>query len=94
MNRKTFEVHRYVSYEFSSGKQTMNEPNGYETSDLKDAILENARGPKRVQGDAGSIEQHSLKDQIEAERFLQSKKATQRPGLGIRLHKIAADGAV
>ena len=62
-------------------------------SELKDAILENAKGPKRVQGDSGSVEQHSLKDQIEVERFLQSKKATQGTGLGIRLFKISPDGA-
>jgi hypothetical protein len=31
-------------------------------SNLKDAILENARGPKKVAGDAGSVEQHSLSD--------------------------------
>ena len=61
-------------------------------TELKDAILENAKGPKRVQGDSGSVEQHSLKDQIEAERFLQSKKATQGSGLGIRLFKISPDG--
>lgn len=61
-------------------------------SELKDAILENAKGPKRVQGDSGSVEQHSLKDQIEAEKFLNSKKATQGSGLGIRLFKISPDG--
>ena len=62
-------------------------------SELKDAILENAKGPKRVQGDSGSVEQHSLKDQIEAERFLQSKKATQGQGFPVRLFKISPDGA-
>ena len=62
------------------------------SSNLKDAILENALGPKKVSGDAGSVEQHSLKDQIEAERFLQSKKATRKPGLGIRLTKLSPDG--
>ena len=59
---------------------------------LKDAILENALGPKKVAGDAGSVEQHSLKDQIEAERFLESKKATRKPGIGIRLTKLSPDG--
>ena len=58
---------------------------------LRDAIRENALGPKRVQGDAGSVEQHSLKDQIEAERFLASKEATRR-GLGIQLIKLRPDG--
>ena len=43
-------------------------------------------------GDAGSVEQHSLKDQIEAERFLASKEAMKRPGLGIRLTKLMPDG--
>jgi len=61
-------------------------------SQLKDAILENALGPKKVSGDAGSVEQHSLSDQIAAERFLQSKKATRKPGLGIRLTKLSPDG--
>ena len=61
---------------------------------LRDVILENARGPKRVEGDSGSVEQHSLKDQIEAERFLAAKEATRKPGLGIKFTKIAADGTV
>ncbi len=61
-------------------------------TELKDAILENAKGPKRVQGDSGSVEQHSLKDQIEAERFLQSKKAARGKGFPVRLFKISPDG--
>jgi len=59
---------------------------------LKEAIVESAKSPKRVQGDAGSVEQHSLQDLIAAERFLQSKKATQGKGLGIRLTRISPDG--
>ena len=70
------------------GKPSSNVP---VSSDLKDAILENALGPKKVSGDAGSVEQHSLSDQIAAERFLASKKAT-RQGLGIRLVKLQPDG--
>jgi len=62
------------------------------SSNLKDAILENAKGPKKVTGDSGSVEQHSLQDQIAAERFLQSKQASQKPGLGIRLIKLSPDG--
>jgi len=63
-------------------------------AELKDAIRENAIGPKRVQSDAGSVEQHSLKDQIDVERFLQSQKATRKPGLGIKLVKLSPDGTV
>ena len=61
-------------------------------SELHDSILENAKGPKRVQGDSGSVEQHSLQDQIAAERFLQSKKAAQGTGFPVRLFKIAPGG--
>jgi hypothetical protein len=61
---------------------------------LKETILENAKSPKRVEGDAGSVEQHSLQDLIAAERFLQSKKAAQSKGLGIRFTKISPDGSV
>ena len=59
---------------------------------IRDAIRDNALGPKKVTGDAGSVEQHPLKDQIEAERFLASKEAMKRPGLGIRLTKLMPDG--
>ncbi len=59
---------------------------------LKDAIAENAKGPKRVQGDSGSVEQHSLQDQIAAERFLQSKKAAQGKNFPLKIFKIAPDG--
>jgi hypothetical protein len=61
---------------------------------LNEILLENAKGPKRVEGDSGSVEQHSLQDLIAAERFLQSKKATARQGLGIRFTKISPDGTV
>ena len=37
--------------------------------DLDDAIQENAQGPAKASGDSGSVEQHSLKDQIEAGRL-------------------------
>ncbi len=75
------------------GTSTLPDSGGDEKSpELRDAILENAKGPKRVQGDSGSVEQHSLRDQIEAEKFLQSKKAAQKPGLGIKLTKLSPDG--
>ncbi len=60
---------------------------------LQDAIKENAQGPKRAQGDAGSVEQHDLKDQIEADRYLASKEAAKK-GLGVRMTKVVPPGAV
>jgi hypothetical protein len=38
------------------------------SDDLQQAITENAQGPAKASGDAGSIEQHKLTDQIEADR--------------------------
>jgi hypothetical protein len=66
---------------------------GY-SAKFESVLIDNARNPKRVQGDSGSVEQHSLQDQIAVERFLQSKKATHNKGLGIRIFKISPDGSV
>ena len=63
-------------------------------SDIENAIIENATGPKKASGDAGSVEQHDLKDQIEAEKFTQAKQAIAQPGLGIKLVKLQPGGTV
>ncbi len=67
-------------------------PTEINESTLRDMIAENAAGPKRVEGDAGSVEQHSLRDQIEAERFLQSKKAVQGNKFPLSFHRIKPGG--
>jgi len=54
-------------------------------NDLEQNIKDNAAGPKRAQGDAGSVEQHGLKDQVEADRYLNSKAAAKKKGLGIKI---------
>ena len=59
---------------------------------LDTKIRENAAGPKRASGDSGSVEQHPLNDQIAADRYLASKKATRSKGLGIRLSKLVPPG--
>ena len=46
--------------------------------DLEQNILDNAAGPKRARGDSSEMEQHALPDQIAADRYVQSKKATQQ----------------
>ena len=58
---------------------------------LENAIRENAAGPKRAQGDSGSLEQHSLQDQIATDKYLASKEAV-RHGIGIKNVKISPDG--
>ena len=59
---------------------------------LVDIIQENASGPKRARGDSGEMEQHSLADQIEADRYLNSKRAAKK-GVGIRITKLSPPGA-
>ena len=61
---------------------------------LDTAIQESAAGPRKAAGDSGSMEQHSLPDQIAADKYLESKKASRSKGLGIKLAKIAPGGTV
>jgi len=60
--------------------------------ELDSTIRENAAGPKRASGDAGSVEQHALADQIAADKYLASKQASRSKGLGIKLAKISPGG--
>ena len=57
------------------------------------AIENSALGPKKAQGDAGSVEQHSLPDQIAADRYLASKRAMQSRTKGLQLTKLVPPGA-
>jgi len=56
---------------------------------IDNSIKENAAGPRRASGDSGSVEQHGLADQIAADKYLESKKASRSKGLGIKLVKVA-----
>ena len=61
--------------------------------DLKDKIRENAQGPAKVASDAGSVEQHNLADQIEADKYLASKEAAKTKSRGLRFNKLVPPGA-
>ncbi|TVQ64475.1 MAG: hypothetical protein EA379_01270 [Phycisphaerales bacterium] len=60
---------------------------------LTSEIAENAAGPKMARGDEGAVEQHSLRDQIEADRYLASKSAAKRRDRGLRMSRLAPPGA-
>ena len=60
---------------------------------LDGTIRENAQGPAEARGDSGSVKQHSLKEQIEADRYLASKQAVKSKQRGIRFTKISPPGA-
>ncbi|MEZ6099989.1 MAG: hypothetical protein R3E01_13555 [Pirellulaceae bacterium] len=59
---------------------------------IEDAIRTNAQGPAKAAGDAGSVEQHKLTDQIEADRYLASKEATRSKRRGLVLNKLIPPG--
>jgi len=62
--------------------------------DLKDAIKEAAQNPESAEADGVRVKQHSLKDQIEADKYLAAKETARSNRLGIRLVKIVPPGAV
>jgi len=64
-----------------------------EPTPIEQTILENVQGPKKVEGDAGSVENHSLADQIAADRYLASKQAMRSKGRGIVISKLIPPGA-
>jgi hypothetical protein len=61
--------------------------------DLEDEIRKNAEGPAKASGDVGSVEQHKLAEQIEADRYLASKDAVKRSRRGLRFTKLVPPGA-
>lgn len=61
-------------------------------NEIDQSIKDNAIGPKSAESDGHKVEQHSLKDQIEADRYLCSKKAMKNKSLGIRISKLSPPG--
>jgi hypothetical protein len=60
---------------------------------LDQSIRENAQGPAKASGDSGSVEQHSLQDQIEADKYLASKQAAKQKHRGLRFSKLVPPSA-
>jgi hypothetical protein len=61
--------------------------------ELDDTIRQNAQGPAKAAGDAGSVEQHKLPDQIAADRYLASKDAAKSKRRGLVFNKLVPPGA-
>ena len=59
---------------------------------LDNTIRENAEGPAEASVDGQTVRQHSLRDQINVDRYLASKRAA-RTGLGVRMTKVIPPGA-
>ena len=60
--------------------------------DIENAIRQNALGPESAEVDGVKVTQHSLPDQIAADRYLESKKAAKKKGLGVKLKKLVPPG--
>ncbi len=61
---------------------------------IDDKIKDNALGPKSAESDGQKVEQHPIEDQIEADRYLNSKNAMKKKNLGIRFGKFISPGSV
>lgn len=62
--------------------------------EIKTAIEENAVGPAEVNIDGQQVKNHKLTDQIEADRYIQSREASRSGGLGVKLLKLNPPGTV
>lgn len=63
------------------------------SDDLDSTIRDNAQGPAKVAGDAGSVEQHKPTEQIAADRYLAAKEAAKSKRRGLRFNKLVPPGA-
>ena len=68
------------------------DPTSSSQEDLKDAIRQNAEGPKQAAADGVNVQQHSLPDQIAADKYLTSKQAGRNPAKGFSRVKIVPPG--
>ena len=62
--------------------------------DLETTIRDNAQGPAKAAGDSGSMEQHKLTDQIDADRYLSAKDAAKTKSRGLVFNKLVPPGAL
>jgi hypothetical protein len=61
--------------------------------ELDEAIRTNAEGPKSASGDSGSMQQHSIPDQIAADRYLASQEGRTVEGPGGSPHESGSAGS-
>jgi len=60
--------------------------------ELDQTIQDVAANPKRVTVDGNTAEQRSVREVIEADRYLASKQASRSTGLGLKLVKLSPGG--
>ncbi|MBI5726044.1 MAG: hypothetical protein HZA50_18940 [Planctomycetes bacterium] len=62
--------------------------------ELDDTISRNAKGPASAEVDGVKVQQHSLPDQIAADKYLASKRAGKNPAKAFTRTKIVPPGTV
>ncbi len=62
------------------------------SDNLQETIRESAKAPAKASGDAGSVEQHKLTEQIAADKHLASKQAVGKSSRGLRFNKLVPPG--
>ncbi|MFA6134569.1 MAG: hypothetical protein WC869_11195 [Phycisphaerae bacterium] len=62
--------------------------------DLDNVIRDNAAGPAKASSDGTSVEQHTLADQIAADKYLSQKQAGRNPAKALSRVKIVPPGTV
>ena len=60
---------------------------------VEKAIEDSAKGPQSARTDMGEVQQHPLKDQIEADKYLTGKQAVTRKRRGLRFSILQPPGA-
>lgn len=61
-------------------------------SDIGDNLETNAQKPKSVLVDGTQVTQHSLKDQIEADKYVEGVASIKRSNRGLNLTKLKPPG--
>jgi hypothetical protein len=61
-------------------------------ADRADEIGENAVAPAKISGDRGSVEQHSIPDQIAGDRYARASEAARKPLRGMRVTLLRSPG--
>jgi len=64
------------------------------SDELKDILIQNAKGPKQAAADGVTVQQHSLKDQIAAAEYLAKKEAAKNPARALTRVRIIPPGTV
>lgn len=60
---------------------------------IAEKIVESVAAPRKATGDSGSVEMHSLKEQLEAARYFAGRCAVRRRGRGLMWSKVIPPGA-